>query len=165
MAGQTLFTDFHRQRGDEEPEFIRAPQGHSGSNVDIYFHSFSYRIGERVRSISVPFGTSTDEPSIIAGELVPGGCGHSQGRKAVYFSLASPLDEDQTLFRSTSPYLFKTRHMKRLYVIDLDMAIATHRTAASCATTPLRPNSSSNSLTVTMNEKRSFVHRHRVYPR
>ena len=24
MAGEPLFTDFHRQRGDEEPEFIRA---------------------------------------------------------------------------------------------------------------------------------------------
>ena len=56
MAVQTLFTDFNRHRGDEEPEFSRALQGHCGSNLDVYPHIFSYKDRERVRSISVPFG-------------------------------------------------------------------------------------------------------------
>ena len=55
-----------------------------------------------------------------SGGLVSGGFGLSNGRKAVYFSLVSPLDPNPD--QQYKPYLHMKNHHDRLNMIDLEVA-------------------------------------------
>ena len=65
-------------------------------------------------------GFASDEDSIKSGALLPGGFVQSKGRKAVYFSLASPLDQNpDTKYK---PFLQLKKHYDMMFVLDLEAA-------------------------------------------
>ena len=54
------------------------------------------------------------------GGLVPGGFGQSKGRKAVYFSVVSPLDQNPV--PTYKPYFHLKNHHDLLFVVHLGTA-------------------------------------------
>ena len=89
----------------EEPMYVRALQCHSGENV--YMSTFCRHIG-----------FSGHEDSIKFRRLVAWGFRIS--RKAVYFSVVSPLDPRPD--PKYKPYLHMKNHHERLFVMDLEAA-------------------------------------------
>ena len=95
---------------------IRAPQGHSGNNLD--FSTFSH---EKIEKSYAPLVCHIvflgDDDSITSGGLVSGGVGTSRGRN---FSLASPLAQNPN--PKYKPYFHLKTHHDLLFMIDLDAA-------------------------------------------
>ena len=116
MTGQPFFfKELSLPR--RKPLYIRALQGQSGKNLEK--STFSHKnIEKRQRAISVSCWILEKQDSMKSGGLVPGGFGTSKGRKAVYFSMASPFNP------CADPKYKPYTHMKNCHdrksVIDLE---------------------------------------------
>ena len=129
MTGRQLDQEMHTNFQREEPMHIRALQGHSGENLDVSTLSRE-KIDRGYASLLHHIGFSRRQDSITFGGRVPGGFGPSKGRKAVYFSLVSPLDPNPD--PQYKPYFHMKNHHHRLFVIDLEAAhnsLELHQTA------------------------------------
>ena len=64
---------------------------------------------------------SRNEDSIIPGGLAPGVSGHSKGRRAVYFSIVSPLEQNPD--PKYTPHIHQKGHHDLVFGIDLESAM------------------------------------------
>ena len=85
MKGKELFGCFHRQRGDEELESIRALQGHSGNNLDTSTLSHT-KILKGDATYLYHLEASADEPLTKSEGLVLVVLATVKGRNSVLFS-------------------------------------------------------------------------------
>ena len=85
-----------------------------------YLRSFMWKLGKVMHHFCIMFGNSKNEDSITARGLVPRRFGEKEGRKAVYFSLVSPLDKNPE--KTCKPYNHMKEYHDVLYEIDLRAA-------------------------------------------
>ena len=120
--------------------FVRAPQGHAGNNLDMSTFSHT-KIEKGCTSFLYHFGLSRNEDSVKSGGLVQGGAGQNEGRKAVYFSLFSPLDQHPD--RKHKPYVHLKNHPDLMFVLIWNRRLTStkQRTVVSYVTTRFWPSS------------------------
>ena len=108
MTGQKLYRKTHESVYQEEAMFIRAPQGHSGNNLDFSTCSL-IKIERGYATFRYHIGVSRNEDSIKIRRTC-----------TVCFSLVSPLDQNPD--PKYKPCLHLKNHHHLLFVLILEAA-------------------------------------------